>query len=47
MINDQNAMDKALAYLKDFDTSVVITLHGQFSEGWFFCYQSRAYLETV
>ncbi|MBP2199117.1 YrhB domain-containing protein [Pantoea cypripedii] len=46
MINYQNAMDKALAYLKDYDIPVVITLHGRFSEGCFFCYESRKYLET-
>lgn len=46
MITYQNAMEKALDYLKGFDTPVVITLHGRFSEGWFYCYQSREYLET-
>lgn len=46
MITYQNAMDKASDYLKDHEIPVVITLHGRFSEGWFFHYQSRKYLET-
>ncbi|MCR1301866.1 MULTISPECIES: YrhB domain-containing protein [Enterobacter] len=46
MITYQNAMDKALDYLSGYDIPVVITLHGRFSEGWFYCYQSREYLET-
>jgi hypothetical protein len=39
-------VDEASDYLKDYDTPVVIALHGRFSEGWFFHYQSRKHLET-
>ena len=46
MITYQVAMAKALDYLKDYDSPVVITCHGRFSEGWFCCHVSREYLET-
>ena len=46
MISYEEAVEKATEYLKDTDIPVVITLHGRFSEGWFFCFQSREYLET-
>ncbi|MGL4125691.1 YrhB domain-containing protein, partial [Escherichia coli] len=25
---------------------VVITLHGRFSQGWYFCFEAREFLET-
>ncbi|MCK1069403.1 YrhB family protein [Pluralibacter gergoviae] len=46
MVNFNEAVDKAENYLKNNDIPVVITLQGRFSEGWFFYYQSREYLET-
>lgn len=46
MINFDEAVDKANQYLNKIDTPVVITLQGRFSEGWFFYFQSRVYLET-
>lgn len=46
MINFDEAVEKATNYLKDADIPVVITLQGRFAEGWFFCFQSREYLET-
>ncbi|MGR2855596.1 hypothetical protein FY046_06010 [Erwinia sp. 1181_3] len=46
MVSYEEAVEKATEYLKDTDIPVVITLHGRFSEGWFFCFQSREYLET-
>lgn len=46
MVNFVEAVEKATEYLKDTDVPVVITLKGRFSEGWFFCFQSREYLET-
>ncbi|WP_455813238.1 YrhB domain-containing protein [Pseudomonas graminis] len=46
MVSHEEAVEKATEYLKDTDTPVVITLRGRFSEGWFFCFQSREYLET-
>lgn len=46
MINFDEAVEKAKNYLKDADIPVVITLQGRFAEGWFFCFQSREYLET-
>ena len=46
MINFDEAVEKATNYLKDANVPVVITLQGRFAEGWFFCFQSREYLET-
>ena len=46
MVSYEEAVEKATEYLKVTDIPVVITLHGRFSEGWFFCFQSREYLET-
>ncbi|WP_072052726.1 YrhB domain-containing protein [Pantoea anthophila] len=46
MVNFLEAVEKAKEYLKDTDIPVAITLQGRFSEGWFFCFQSREYLET-
>ncbi|MDU4095356.1 MAG: YrhB domain-containing protein [Pantoea sp.] len=46
MVNFEEAVAKAKEYLKNKDIPVVITLKGRFAEGWFFCFQSREYLET-
>jgi hypothetical protein len=46
MVNFDQAVEKAQEYLKDTGIPVVITLQGRFAEGWFFCFQSREYLET-
>ncbi|QMJ01813.1 hypothetical protein HVY04_01290 [Citrobacter freundii] len=46
MISYKEAINKANKYLYDADAPVVITLHGRFAEGWFFCFESREYLET-
>ncbi|MDF7670422.1 ribonuclease domain-containing protein [Orbaceae bacterium ESL0721] len=46
MITFDNAVQKANEYIKDSDIPLVITLQGRFSEGWFFCFQSKEYLET-
>ncbi|MEI7175142.1 MULTISPECIES: YrhB family protein [Pectobacterium] len=46
MITFDEAVRKASEYLSDTDIPVVITSQGRFSEGWFFCFQSREYLET-
>lgn len=46
MINFDEAVEKAQNYLKGSDTPLVITLLGRFSEGWYFFFQSREYLET-
>jgi len=46
MITFDEAVDKATRYLNKIDIPVFITLQGRFSEGWFFYFQSKAYLET-
>ncbi|MBQ4769205.1 hypothetical protein F9U42_18885 [Pectobacterium versatile] len=46
MISFDNALEKANKYLEGDELPVVITLIGRFAEGWFFCFQSREYLET-
>lgn len=46
MINYEEAIDKATQYLSDQNIPVVITLHGRFAEGWYFCFESKEYLKT-
>lgn len=46
MVNFGEAIEKATEDLKNTDIPVVITLQGRFSEGWFFVFESRKYLET-
>lgn len=46
MISFTEAVEKANAYLEDTENPVVITLQGRFSEGCFFCFESKAFLET-
>ncbi|EKT57300.1 YrhB domain-containing protein [Providencia burhodogranariea] len=46
MITFDDAIKKANEYLKNTDIPLVITQLGRFSEGWFFCFQSKEYLET-
>ncbi|MCO7511470.1 YrhB family protein [Serratia fonticola] len=45
MITFDEAVKKANEYLSNTEISVVITSQGRFSEGWFFCFQSREYIE--
>lgn len=46
MITYESALERANAYLKDSDIPLQLTHEGEFSKGWFFCYQSKEYLET-
>lgn len=46
MITFDEAVKKANEYLSDSEFPVVITSQGRFSEGWFFCFQSKEYIET-
>ena len=46
MITYHDAFAKANHYLDDADLPVVITLHGRFSQGWYFCFEAREFLET-
>lgn len=46
MISYDEAISKATTYINNADIPVVITWHGRFSEGWFFCFESKEYLET-
>ncbi|GKW34811.1 YrhB domain-containing protein [Pectobacterium versatile] len=46
MINFDDAVKKANEYLSNTDIPVAITSQGRFSEGWFFCFQSKGYLDT-
>ncbi|WP_025121282.1 MULTISPECIES: YrhB domain-containing protein [unclassified Serratia (in: enterobacteria)] len=46
MITFEDAVKKASEYLSDTEFPVVITSQGRFSEGWFFCFESREYIET-
>jgi hypothetical protein len=40
------ALERAKEYLSDSDIPLQLTYEGVFSEGWFFCYQSKDYIET-
>ncbi|MBX8498224.1 YrhB domain-containing protein [Pseudomonas cichorii] len=46
MIAYEYALQRAKEYLKDSEIPLQLTHEGEFSEGWFFCYQSKEYLET-
>ena len=46
MITYHDAFAKANNYLDDANLPVVITLHGRFSQGWYFCFEAREFLET-
>ena len=46
MITFDSAINRANEYLDYGDIPVVIVYLGRFSEGWFFCFQSKEYLET-
>jgi hypothetical protein len=46
MINYDAALKKAYEYLQDSEVPLQITHQGEFSEGWFFCFESKEYLET-
>ncbi|AWH88635.1 YrhB domain-containing protein [Limnobaculum parvum] len=46
MITFDEAVKKANDYLENIGIPAVMTLQGRFSEGWFFCFQSRKYFET-
>lgn len=46
MINYKLALKQAYEYLQDSEVPLQITHQGEFSEGWFFCFESKEYLET-
>ena len=46
MITYHDAFAKANNYLDDANLPVVITLHGRFSQGWYFCFESQEFLES-
>lgn len=46
MITYHDAFAKANHYLDDADLPAVITLHGRFSQGWYFCFESQEFLES-
>lgn len=46
MITYAYALKKAREYLMDSEIPLGITYEGEFSEGWYFCYQSKEFLET-
>ncbi|KZL35774.1 hypothetical protein EIG75_26835 [Pseudomonas syringae] len=45
MITYESALERANTYLKDSDIPLQLTHEEEFSAGWFFCYQSKEYLE--
>lgn len=46
MITFNEALDLAKNHIAKMDCSFEITYVERFSEGWYFCYQSRQYLDT-
>ncbi|VXC34628.1 hypothetical protein PSEUDO8Z_100175 [Pseudomonas sp. 8Z] len=46
MITYACALGRAKEYLADSEVPLQITFEGEFSEGWYFCYQSKEFLET-
>ncbi|WP_137940473.1 YrhB domain-containing protein [Chitinivorax sp. B] len=46
MITYKYALERAREYLRDSEIPLQLTHEGEFSDGWFFCYQSKEYLET-
>lgn len=46
MISYSDALVLSIEYIKDSDVPLQITLEGEFSEGWFFCYDSKEFVET-
>ncbi|PMZ96084.1 MULTISPECIES: YrhB domain-containing protein [unclassified Pseudomonas] len=46
MIDYDMALARALKYLSEFEVPVEIISQGEFSEGWYFCYQSVEFLKT-
>ncbi|HIQ53904.1 MAG TPA: hypothetical protein EYH51_11670 [Pseudomonas pachastrellae] len=46
MVTFAYALERAKEYLKDSEVPLQITHEGEFSEGWYFCYQSKEFLET-
>ena len=46
MVTYAFALERAKEYLKDSEIPLQITYESEFSEGWYFCYQSKVFLET-
>ncbi|MDG9884248.1 YrhB family protein [Pseudomonas sp. GD04058] len=46
MVTYAYALELAKEYLKGSEVPLQITYEGEFSEGWYFCYQSKEFLET-
>ncbi|MFK3774466.1 YrhB domain-containing protein [Pseudomonas sp. NPDC089406] len=46
MVTYVEALALAREYLEDSDIPLEIVYEGEFSEGWYFCYQSKEYLDT-
>lgn len=46
VITFEDAMKKAVHYLQDSEVLLQMTFQGEFSEGWYFCFQSKEYMET-
>lgn len=40
------ALEQAKEYLKNSEVYFQITYEGEFPEGWYFCYQSKEFLEA-
>ena len=46
MIDYDAALARVLAELEQASVPAEITYEGEFSDGWFFCYESKEFMET-
>jgi hypothetical protein len=46
VITYSRALSQAAEYLRQSEILVQISLEGEFQEGWYFCYQSKEFLDT-
>lgn len=46
MISHKKALEIANKYIMDSEIELKITHEGSFLYGWYFCYQSREFIET-
>ncbi|WP_447754779.1 YrhB domain-containing protein [Pseudomonas nicosulfuronedens] len=46
MVTYEYALKRAKEYLRDSEIPLRISHEGEFSDGWFFCFESEEYLDT-
>lgn len=46
MVTFEEAVLLVDSYLSDSDIPLSMTIQGEFKDGWYFCYQSKEFVET-